>query len=133
MYLITKARGSDDVTSVFKAAAPLKTGAPMKLRRVASLDLPGLSVFTLLIGRVTGGDISPDGKRAVLCSYLNALEAELPVGARNFDAIWSAPWREFSLGQRAQGESVAYRADGKAVLATSEGKPFPLIEVERRQ
>jgi hypothetical protein len=36
------------------------------------------------------------------------------------------------LGQREQGESITYRADGKALLATSEGKHPPLIQVELR-
>jgi hypothetical protein len=129
IYIVTKARGSDAATAVFKAAAPVETGRLNQLRRVAAIDLPDASVFTLLTGRVTGGDISPDGRRAVLCDYFGAWEAVLPAGARDFDAIWRSPWRAVDLGSRRQGEAVAYRHDGKALLATSEGSPFPLIEV----
>jgi hypothetical protein len=37
----------------------------------------------------------------------------------------------FDLGKRKQGESITYRLDGKALLATSEGKQSPLIQVLR--
>jgi hypothetical protein len=132
VYLVIKARGRDKDTAVYKAAAPLTPGAKIRLRRIAVLELPVVSVFSLLIGGVTGGGIAPDGTRVALCGYLTAWEAELPPGARDFDAIWTAKWREIGLGRRPQGEAVAYRHDGKALLATSEGRPFPLIEVERR-
>jgi hypothetical protein len=128
LYIVSKARGEDSKTLVFKASAPLKSG---KLRLIAELDLPNTSVFTLLLGRVTGGDISPDGTRAVVCDYFKAWEAELPRGAKTFDAIWKAEWKEVAVGQRAQGEGICYRHDGKALLTTSEGSPFPLIEVVR--
>jgi hypothetical protein len=131
LYIVTKARGEDHETSVYKASAPLNTKTKIQLKRVAKLDLPNTSVFTLLVGRVTGGDISPDGTRVALCDYLKAWEAEVPSGAKNFDAIWSAKWRDITMGTRQQGEAIAYRHDGKALFTTSEGKPFPLIEVQR--
>jgi hypothetical protein len=37
----------------------------------------------------------------------------------------------FDLGKRKQGEAITYRLDGKALLATSEGKQPPLIQVLR--
>jgi hypothetical protein len=132
LYIVTKARGSDADTSVYKAAAPLRAREKTIMKRVAKLELPNTSVFTLLIGRVTGADISPDGKRVAVCDYLKAWEAELPAGARSFDAIWTARWLEIDTGQRAQGEAIAYRHDGKAILTTSEGQPFPLTEAERK-
>jgi hypothetical protein len=36
----------------------------------------------------------------------------------------------FDLGKREQGEAIAYRLDGKALLATSEGKQSPVLQVE---
>lgn len=131
LYIVTKARGRDGETTVYKAAAPLSTRSRTRLKRVAALSLPNTNVFTLLIGRITGGDMSPDGTRVALCDYLGAWEAELPAGARNFDAVWTSKWRDIDIGKRPQGEAIAYRHDGGALLATSEGKPFPLIEVTR--
>jgi hypothetical protein len=37
----------------------------------------------------------------------------------------------FDLGKRKQGEAIAYRLDGKALLATSEGKNSAVIQVKR--
>jgi hypothetical protein len=130
LYIVTKARGSDSDTLVFKAKAPVKTGAIVQLVRVAAIETPNASVLTLLVGRINGGDISPDGTRVVLCDYFGAWEAVLPKGA-SFDAIWKAEWRAIALAQRKQGEAVCYRHDGRAIIATSEGATFPLIEVER--
>jgi hypothetical protein len=129
LYLITKARGEERRTFVYKASAPLKSG---ELTRVAELQLPGTSVITLLVGQITGGDISPDGTRIVICDYFDAWEAVLPKGAKRFDSIWTARWEKLTLGPRDQGEAICYRHDGKAVLATSEGSPFPLIELVRK-
>jgi len=54
----------------------------------------------------------------------------LPHGAKDFDEIWKVKMTGFDLGKRKQGEAIAYRLDGKALLATSEGKQSPLIQVE---
>jgi hypothetical protein len=130
LYVVTKARGKDRDTVVFKAKAPLRSGAVAQFERAARLEMPNASVFTLLIGRINGGDISPDGTRVVLCDYFRAWEAIAPNGSA-FDSVWSGPWHAIELGPRQQGESVCYRHDGRAILATSEGERFPLIEVER--
>ncbi|HYO82086.1 MAG TPA: hypothetical protein VES20_11835 [Bryobacteraceae bacterium] len=129
LYVVTKERGDDRMTFVYKAAAPLKSGSALK--RVAILDLPDTRLFTAVVGGVTGGDISPDGRRVVLCDYLKAYEAELPPGSKRFDAIWRTKWQVVGTGLRPQGEAVAYRADGNAVVLTSEGESFNLIEVPR--
>jgi len=55
----------------------------------------------------------------------------LPSNSANFDDIWKQRMIGFDLGKRPQGESIAYRLDGKALLATSEGKEPSLIQVER--
>ena len=73
---------------------------------------------------------APDGTRVVLCDYFRAYEAVVPAG--NFDRVWKKQWHTLEIGKRAQGEGITYRHDGKAVIATSEGDKFPLIEVERR-
>lgn len=127
---MTKATASDPATLVFKARAPLDGGRRTMLRRVADLDLPE-PALTLLVGRVTGGDIAPSGDRVALCDYFAAWEAVLPPGARDFDAIWKSRWEKVAIGLRPQGESVCYRHDGRAILAGSEGAEFSLIEVVR--
>lgn len=122
LYIVSKTQGK---TGVYKATGPLK---PSRLRHVADVNLPDASFLTMLTGRVTGGDISPDGRRVVLCDYVRGFQASVPAG-KSFDAVWTSGWRPIDLGKRAQGEAVAYRHDGQAVLASSEGAAFSLIEV----
>jgi len=127
IYLVTKARGNETRTRVFKA--PAKAKSPVMLKYVTDVEFPNESALTLLVGRVTGGSISPDGARVVLCDYFRAYEAIVP--ENNFDALWKQKWRPLDIGKRAQGEGICYRHDGNAVLATSEGESFPLVEAER--
>ena len=115
VYVVTK----EPLTAgVYKAAGGV-------LERIASLSVG--------IGVVTGGDISPDGRRVALCTYASGFELTLP-GAPDagFDAVWRQPLRAVDLPTRTQGEAVAYRLDGNALLTTSEMPPAPLQEVERR-
>jgi hypothetical protein len=111
---------------VYKAAAPLDPA-----RTVTMVQVGGLNIPSLLGGLVTGGDISPDGRRVAICDYTQGYEIALGE-ANAFDAIWKQPIKVIALGQRKQGEAVCYRLDGKALLATSEGARSPLIEVVRR-
>jgi hypothetical protein len=64
-----------------------------------------------------------------LCDYFQGYELVLPAGSTNFNDIWKQKMVGFDLGKREQGESITYRLDGKALLATSEGKRPPLIQV----
>ena len=45
------------------------------------------SGFASQASQMTGGDISPDGRRVVLCNYVEALEYRLPAEATSFDAV----------------------------------------------
>lgn len=123
LYIVIKSRERD---SVYMAKAPLSTKTPIRLQHIADLRLPEGSLVTALVGRITGGDISHDGRKVVLCDYERGWEAAAPEG--DFDAVWQAQWRAVDIAPRRQGEAVAYRNDGKAVLATSEGEEFPLVE-----
>jgi hypothetical protein len=112
---------------VYEASAPLNTAGPTTLVRKAELNVP-----SLLGGLITGGDISPDGRRVALCDYLQGYELVLPGASRDFDDIWKQPMSRIDLGRRRQGEAIAYRLDGRALLMTSEGVHSPLIQVGRR-
>lgn len=120
LYVVSKEEAG---ANVYKASAPVDPSRVTTLTRVATLHL-GPSEL------VTGGDISPDGRRVALCTYSRGYEFEVP--AAGFDGVWAQPPTPVPLGFRAQGESIAYRLDGRALLATSEIYPSPLIQVERR-
>jgi len=111
---------------VYEAVAPFTAGQTITMRRIGEVHVP--SIFG---GVVTGGDISPDGRRVALCDYFQGYEIVLPAGDSKFDDIWKQKLTGFDLGKRKQGESITYRLDGRALLATSEGRQSPLIQVER--
>jgi hypothetical protein len=121
LYVVTKGNASADV---YKLAAPFDPKAVNTLTKVATLRGPDF--FGTL---VTGADISPDGRRVAVCDYAQGYELTLPEGAKGFDEVWRQTPLAVSLGPRLQGESVAYRLDGAALLATSEKSPTPLFEV----
>jgi hypothetical protein len=127
LYVITKTRNTTAASGVYKLAAPFSTSTVHTLEKVSGLIIP-----SLLPGMITGADISPDGRRIILCDYFNAYELNLPEGSNNkFDDIWKQTPVTVKLGPRPQGEAICYRLDGRAILATSEASPAPLIEIER--
>ena len=126
LYIVTKVAFANPV--VYEAQAPLDTGKPITLRRIGEVRVP--SIFG---GAITGGSVSPDGRRVALCDYFAGYELVLPASSGNFNDIWKQTMMSFDLGKRPQGESIAYRLDGNALLATSEGKNTDLLQVERRR
>ncbi|HKV34152.1 MAG TPA: hypothetical protein VJP89_07525 [Pyrinomonadaceae bacterium] len=126
LYIVTKVTFANPV--VYEAAAPLTPGKTITMKRIGEVHVP--SIFG---GALTGGSVSPDGRRVALCDYFQGYELVLPARSTNFDDIWKEKMTGFDLGKRQQGESIAYRLDGNALLATSEGKEFDLIQVERRR
>jgi hypothetical protein len=124
IYIVTKVVIANP--TVYEAVAPFTSGQLITMRRLGEVRVP-----SLFGGVITGGSISPDGRRVALCDYFQGYELVLPAGASNFDDIWKQKMTGFDLGKRKQGESITYRLDGKALLATSEGKQPPLIIVLR--
>jgi hypothetical protein len=112
--------------SVYEARPPFSLDGIITMKRLGELKVP-----SLFGGVLTGGDISPDGRRVALCDYFQGYELTLPDKSQNFDDIWQQRMEGFDLGKRKQGESIAYRLDGRAMLATSEGRSSPLIQVVR--
>ena len=112
--------------AVYEATAPFTPGKLVTMKRLGEIRVP--SIFG---GVITGGSISPDGRRVALCDYFQGYEIVLPTASKDFNDIWKQRMTGFNLGKRKQGESITYRLDGKAFLATSEGKRSPLIQVLR--
>jgi hypothetical protein len=125
LYVVSKEAAG---ANVYKATAPVDPKSVTTLTRVTTLQLPAASGQSEL---VTGGDISPDGRRVALCTYTRAYELEVPASG-GFDTVWSQRPTPVTLGFRLQGEAIAYRLDGRALLTTSEIFPSPLQQVERR-
>lgn len=124
IYVMTKRISG--AAAVYKIE-PNFDGGTQQAKRLADISVPAIPN-----GFLTGGSISPDGKRAVICDYFGAYELVLPDGVKDFDEIWSEKASIISLGEREQGEAVAYSADGNSIFATSEKKNSPIIEVKRK-
>ena len=125
LYIMTKVAFANPV--VYEAAAPLTTAKPITMKRIGEVRVP--SIFG---GAITGGSVSPDGRRVAFCDYFQGYEMVLPANSRDFNDIWKQTMTGFDLGKRKQGESITYRLDGNALLATSEKEPV-LLQVERRR
>jgi len=92
--------------------------------------LSDIKVPAIPNGLITGGDISPDGKRVILCDYARAYEYRLPDDSANFDDIWKQSPEPVDIGDRLAGEAVCYSADGRSIFATSERAGSPFIRVD---
>jgi len=125
IYIVTKVVMANP--SVYEAAPPFTAGKPITMTRIGPVSVP-----SLFGGVITGGAISPDGRHVALCDYFQGYELALPAGSANFNDIWKQKMIGFDLGKRKQGESITYRPDGKALLATSEGKNAAIIQVTRK-
>jgi hypothetical protein len=112
--------------TVYEASPPFSLDRIITMKRLGEIKVP-----SLFGGVLTGGSISPDGRRVALCDYFQGYELTLPDKSQNFDDIWQQRMEGFDLGKRKQGESITYRLDGRAILATSEGRSSPLIQVVR--
>ena len=124
IYIVNKVPIANPV--VYEATAPFTAGKLITMKRLGEIRVP--SIFG---GVITGGSVSPDGRRVALCDYFQGYELVLPASSTDFNDIWKQKMTGFDLGKRKQGESITYRLDGKAFLATSEEKQSPLIQVIR--
>ncbi|HOX05607.1 MAG TPA: hypothetical protein PK280_04320 [Planctomycetota bacterium] len=107
--------------------------------RLFALDLKGAGNDEKLKAReiavhkwlnVTAMDISPDGRRAVLLTYVNAHEFTRAEG-QTWEGAFKGEPREIALPARPQGEGITYGTDGKTLYLTSESsKGCPLYAVE---
>jgi len=125
IYVLSK--NKTEPSDVYKLSPAFGTNTVQKAVRIAEVRVPSIP-----IGLLTGGDISPDARRVVVCDYVDGFELTLPAGDNNFDDIWRQQPVRVDLGKRDTGEAVAYGSDGSTIYATTEGKKAPIIEVRRK-
>ena len=104
---------------------------PVTLRKVGWLRFPPA---TLPIARmVTGADITPDGRRLVVRTYIGGWEWTLPTRTKadGFLRLIATRPRALTLAAEPQGEAICYAADGSALLTISERSPTVLYEARR--
>jgi hypothetical protein len=109
--------------TLYTPDGPLRAGQVTPLRRAGAARVPvtGTSNPFGLPGRlvVTGGAVSTDGRHAVLRTYADAFEYDVP-GGDVVRAVTDGTPRVVPLPDEPQGESVAYSPDGTALLTVSE-------------
>lgn len=125
IYMLTKSLTG--ASGVYKLDPDFEAGKTSTAKRIAEFSTAGIPN-----GFVTGGSISPDGKRVIVCDYFSGYELTLPDGVSDFDEIWKQKPVAVDLGERKQGEAVSYSADGNSIFATSENKRSPIVEVRRK-
>lgn len=126
IYIVTKRVSGP--AGVYRVKPDFSETETQKAVKVAEISVPAIPN-----GFLTGGDISPDGRRVIICDYTRAYEFTLPEMAVNFDEIWKQAPEPIDIGKRSVGESVCYSVDGTSIFATSEGRNAPVIEIKHRQ
>lgn len=124
VYVVTKRVSGS--AGVYKLMPEFATDKLQKATFIAELSVPSIPN-----GFLTGGDISPDGTRVVVCDYRQAYELTLDNAAASFDEIWKGNAEPIELGRREAGEAICYGTDGATLYATSESKNSPIIEVKK--
>ena len=106
-------------------------------RRVYELSLPdkpaartltAKPIATLPLGWTSAMDISSDGLRAVVLTYVDAYEYARSPGEKWKVAFARRP-RRIAMPYRRQGESICFGLDGVSLYLTSEKRPTPLFKV----
>ena len=114
-----------DPARVYRFPMPLQPEEPTTLVPIAAITLPG----PLPPARVaTGGTVSADGTKVMIRTPLGAVEWTVGPEESLAKALAREP-RRVALPLTPRGEAIAYRADGAALVLTSEGAPCPLYEV----
>jgi hypothetical protein len=101
---------------LYEAPTRLRTGGFNTLRKVG--DAPSFA---------TDGAFAPDGRSCVIRTYFGARVYEVGADGRPGRSLGSV-----SLPAQKQGESITYTADGRSLLAGSEGVSQPVYQVPLR-
>ena len=125
IYVITKRVSGP--AGVYRIKPEFDSNGVQSAEKIAEVTVPSVPN-----GLLTGGDISPDGRRIIICDYSNAYEFVLPENTASFDDIWKQKPETVEVGQRAVGEAVCFSSEGTSIFATSERLNSPVIEVKRR-
>lgn len=120
IYIVTKERDGNAGVYKFPRAARTTT-KPSRLLKVGTVTISG--EIHPYPNQITGGDIAPDGRRLVLCTYAAAYEFTVPAGARSFDAVWRSRPVRIATPALPQGEAICYTTDGSSLILTSEQRP----------
>ena len=121
VYVLTKR--VDGPSLVFKFKPGFGSNQVVIAQKVGEISVPSVPN-----GLLTGGAISPDAKRVILCDYSSGYE--LTTTSSTFDDIWKSKPLAVDLGERKHGEAITFAPDGRSVLGTNEGKKAEIFQVK---
>ena len=125
IYIVTKSKQGP--AAVHRAKPSFGRASAAIMEKVASISVPSKPE-----GLITGGSLSPDGSRVMLCDVQRGYELKLPSGSSSPDEIWKQRPVPVEIGDREQGEGVSYGRDGLTLYATSEKRNAPIYMIKRR-
>ncbi|MFI5954167.1 hypothetical protein [Cryptosporangium sp. NPDC051539] len=120
-----------EAPGVYVADAPLRPSGTLRLagRLHVRRWCPSCRYRSRL---VTGGAVSPDGKRVVLRTYDRAFEWDAPTGDVLRAMVSETP-RQIVLPESRQGEAIAYTHNADTLLTATERIPAPIAAVPLRR
>jgi hypothetical protein len=125
--IVTKS--ADGESGVYVASKPNELGVAI-LQRVATISFRRIARPHRKTDfgpesrlQTTGGDMSPDGKRLVVRTYVEAFEWNVSKGLA---AGLKRPPLRIPLPRTNQGEAIAYTRDGRSLVTTTEQIPSPV-------
>ena len=122
-YIVTKTMSPPG--GVYRFPMPLRAARKVTLERVSGAGAQRISQLML----VTGAAASPDGKRAVIRTYLGAYEMTL-AGQGSFESLFDVLPVPVKLASEKQGEAISYAPDGRSILTVSEKIPAPIYQIK---
>lgn len=125
IYLITKTLRQD--CGVYRFPLPLKANQKVVLEKVGGQKIKSIAQLRM----VTGATVSPDGSRIAIRTYFGAFELQRTKG-KAFGTIFDSEPTVIKVPLMSQAEAIAYSADSKSILLTSEKLPAPIYQLTRK-
>ena len=125
IYLITKTLRED--CAVYRYPLPLRANQKVTLEKVGGQKIKSIAQLRM----VTGAGISPDGLRVVIRTYFGAFELQRAKG-KALATIFDSEPTTLKVPLIGQAEAIAYTADGKSIVMTSEKLPAPIYQLMRK-
>ncbi len=113
VYVITKE--DTGFSEVYRFPTPLDATRTATLELVTTLMIPAQTDRPL-----TAADVNPCGTAVLMRMYNRLVEFRLPAGETDFEAIFFQAPVTVPFANEAQGEAVAYGADGRSYFTSSE-------------
>lgn len=125
IYLVTKTLAEE--CGVYRYPMPLRANQKVMVEKVSGQKIKSITQLRM----VTAAAVSPDGSRVVIRTYFSAFEWQRAKG-KAFASIFDQEPAIIKVPLMRQAEAIAYTADGKSLLTTSEKLPAPIYQLTRK-